>query len=101
MSTENLRGDAEVWATGQRQPGKGGPDPKGVCGWCGLACGDLGRAPREDNSFVMLVLPHAAAANLGNGVTPAGQQQRQRHSSLPKYTRLTPHFITPHTPSHF
>lgn len=47
MNTKNLCGDvgAEVWATGQRQPGRGGPNQKGVCGSGGLAHGGLGRAP--------------------------------------------------------
>lgn len=29
------------------------------------------------------------------------QQQRRRHSCLPKYTHLTSHFITPRTSGHF
>lgn len=69
---QNLCGvaGAEVWATSQQQPGRGGPNQKGVCSLCGLARGGLGRAPGEDGSFVTLVFPGAMAANGGNSITP-------------------------------
>lgn len=72
VNTENLRGDAgaEVWATGQRQLGRGGLNQKGVCGSCGSARGGRGRAPGEDDSFVTLLFSGAMAANGGNGITP-------------------------------